>query len=263
MRVYVRTNPALIRAVLLDADATTNSAAAARAGIGPDTITQWRRHAARLGDWPNDQDVEDWHAQNTRREIARARDDRYRRRRYFNQQQPLTNDPTGCTRRLRALYALGWTWDAIAAEAGRTKHQVWRIAHGVHCTDRGVYQATVQWVHDIYERLCMTRPEGFSANRARNNAARKGWAPPLAWHDIDDPDEQPTGWEYKPADRAEVLRELAARGVGVSEVCRVLDLSRAALQKWCGNNDLSPLYRELVAREDGLGHSNQYRKDVA
>ena len=37
----------------------------------------------------------------------------------------------------------------------------------------------------------MTKPQGPGANRARTWAKRHGFAPPLAWDDIDDPDEKP------------------------------------------------------------------------
>ena len=40
-----------------------------------------------------------------------------------------------------------------------------------------------------------TRPDGPRADRARHTARINGWPPPLAWDDIDDPDETPTGHE--------------------------------------------------------------------
>ena len=48
-------------------------------------------------------------------------------------------------------------------------------------------------IHTAYDRLSMTRPEGTRADTARRRARHLGWPPPLAWDDIDDPDETPTG----------------------------------------------------------------------
>jgi hypothetical protein len=48
-------------------------------------------------------------------------------------------------------------------------------------------------VRDIYDQLSMQIPEGRYVARTRNHAERMGWPPPLAWDDIDDPDECPSG----------------------------------------------------------------------
>lgn len=192
-RVHVRTSPALIRAALLDAERTSNEAAGRRLGVTGTTIADWRKKATELGDWPNDQDIADWQAHEKAVAKARASDRRYVKRRYFAKGK-LTVDSTGTRRRVQALYALGWTWDALAAELGIPNNSsVWRLAHGVHCSDRGVYRETAASIADLYERLCMTRPEGWVADRARSIAIRNGWVPPLAWDDIDDPNAVPSG----------------------------------------------------------------------
>ena len=54
-------------------------------------------------------------------------------------------------------------------------------------------------IRDLYERLCMTRwePEDpwgrGKSTLARKTAEARSWAPPLAWDDIDDPNEVPQG----------------------------------------------------------------------
>jgi len=90
-------------------------------------------------------------------------------------------------RRIRALQALGHSLPAIADAAGLNRRSI------NNPTFRGetVYVSTAHGVDKAYRALCMTRPEGFYADRGRRAAARKGWAPPLAWDDIDDPTETP------------------------------------------------------------------------
>jgi hypothetical protein len=62
-----------------------------------------------------------------------------------------------------------------------------------------VLASTANHVADVYERLAMRFPpetnrhEKAAAARARNLATRMGWPPPLAWDDIDNPDEKPRG----------------------------------------------------------------------
>lgn len=100
----------------------------------------------------------------------------------------LTVDSTGTRRRIQALHAIGWTWAALAPELGITRSGVGLLAGNRNPTS---YASTAQRVAEVYERLCMVAPVGSGAKRARTNAARQGWLPPLAWDDIDNPDEKP------------------------------------------------------------------------
>lgn len=96
-------------------------------------------------------------------------------------------DGTGTIRRLRALVALGHTAQDLGdrlplhTEALRRTINVGGRVTGV------LARAT----RDLYEELSSVRPEGWTANRCRRMAVSKGWVPPLAWDDIDDPNEQP------------------------------------------------------------------------
>ena len=54
-----------------------------------------------------------------------------------------------------------------------------------------VRRSTAERIAALYDRWCMT--PGPAATRNRAMAVRRGWAPPLAWNNIDDPDEQPRG----------------------------------------------------------------------
>jgi hypothetical protein len=189
---------------------------------------------------------------------------RRRRRLYLEKIDSTVMSSLGAQRRIRALVALGWSMAQISREADYT-----RAAIG-HVLRRDViHRDTFDRVAAVYERLSMTLPpvvtktDKNSFARSKNLAASNGWPPPLAWDDIDDPDEQPTDWAYTPSDRAELLAEFVDRGAGISEACRVLHTSREALQKWCGNNNLSHVYRVLASREHGAGGNQFSDQEVA
>lgn len=101
----------------------------------------------------------------------------------------------GSIRRLRALAAVGWTFQQIA-ELGAVRRHIYS-----ECVQRGrVYAATRAAIADVYAHLWdETPPESTAARRARLRAQREGWPPPLAWddgygpHGIDNPDATPIG----------------------------------------------------------------------
>lgn len=109
--------------------------------------------------------------------------------RKFNVRQ-LRGSPTGTIRRLQALHAAGWTSAYVMRQAGMEAEPGKRALRGEHTT----FQAhSREAIADVYDRLEMqTPPPGRHTTRARNRAKREGWAPPLAWDNIDDPNEQPT-----------------------------------------------------------------------
>lgn len=93
----------------------------------------------------------------------------------------------GTIRRVRALMRIGWPMPAIAREAGIGQGSVHRIAHG---KNERVWQTVHDGVAAAFERLCMTPgPHEATARRA----AAAGWAAPLAYDDLDDPNEEPKG----------------------------------------------------------------------
>lgn len=105
----------------------------------------------------------------------------------------------GAQRRLQALMAIGWSSNAIAERAGLAhRNHVWRIVNG----QKGkptvwIRKDTDEWVRRIYDELSMVVPEGRYVARTKAHAAKKGWAPPLAWNDIDT-DDNPRGVGWKP-----------------------------------------------------------------
>jgi len=93
----------------------------------------------------------------------------------------------GVRRRIQALYAIGWSAEAIGAEAGRTKRWVQERVGRAHpyC-----HRSSVELVDAVYRRLSTRRgPSNLTAGQAR----RRGYAPPIAWDycDIDDPKSRP------------------------------------------------------------------------
>lgn len=123
-----------------------------------------------------------------RLECCRVAARNYQKRRLHERNHGTTRTVSalGTKRRLQALAAIGWDFYSIATEAGRHREWVWQIYRR-----DAVLTRTAKTVAEIYERLCMTVPEGWVADRARRQAAARGWAPPLAWDDIDQPRERP------------------------------------------------------------------------
>jgi hypothetical protein len=80
-------------------------------------------------------------------------------------------------RRLQALVAIGWTKTWIAEQCGVTRQNFTTQMRSAHVT-----AATARTWRDLYDRMHMT--PGPSV-RARQLAQQQGWAPPLAWNDID------------------------------------------------------------------------------
>lgn len=164
----------------------------------------------------------------------------------------------GTHRRVQALACLGWSTAELSRQMGKHRSYLLKVMLKVE-----IEPSTALEVARLYDRLCMTRCVSSTAGRTAMYARRAGWPPPLAWHNIDDPDEQPTAWEYRPLDRAELLTELAADGAGISEVCRVLHVNRDSLQQWCSRHDMSDLFRVLTSREDGMDRFARNRLEVA
>lgn len=94
----------------------------------------------------------------------------------------------GSTRRLRALACMGWgLCDFEAYGLGDSNARDLR---------QGLRKTTLVEIAVCVEKafidLCMTpAPEDMRHDAVRRNAAANGWLPPLAWDDIDDPNEIP------------------------------------------------------------------------
>lgn len=158
----------------------------------------------------------------------------------------------GATRRIRALMALGWRHEDITEFIGRASHHL--------SSGRYPKMTAFDWrvVDAAYEKLSTAKG---GSEKSQTRALRAGFAPPFAWHDIDNPTEQPRNWEHAAASRGDALRDIAAMGYGISEACRRLHVGRDALQKWCGNHGMSDVYRELSGRESQW--QNQHTREAS
>lgn len=104
-------------------------------------------------------------------------------------------DATGTVRRGRALFRIGHTVEAMAAELDLNPDTLSRI---LNRGDGQVLASTARGMDALYKKLRWT-PGKLLGNRTR--AIKRGWHGPLAWTDatINDPNAQPeTGGPYKP-----------------------------------------------------------------
>jgi hypothetical protein len=172
----------------------------------------------------------------------------------------------GTRRRVEALEAIGWSRAQQSRMLGHAREYLGQVTRL-----EMIHRSTAEAVADLYDRYSMVIPTDpperkQGANRihekTRRRAARLGFAPPLAWDNIDDPDEHPTGWKYRDPSRADLLTDLADQGAGISRACAALKLSPASLQKWCERHDMTDVYARLKSREDGIReYRNQWTAD--
>ena len=151
--------------------------------------------------------------------------------------QPGVIDATGTHRRIQALAALGWPLKQLGPHLGVAPETVGRLLR-----QQRVYLTTANKVAGLYGRLWNTRPEDHgirptSAVRARQHAQKKGWVPPAAWDDIDDPGEQPQGVIGKPlgrdelaAIRREEIRHLAGFGIPAEQIAARLGIGTGTVR---------------------------------
>lgn len=90
---------------------------------------------------------------------------------------PIDGETTA--RRLRALVAIGWYPALLAREVGWNRAYFDRVLYANGKQVR-VRPGTARRVHSIYRRLAdAPPPQGTYAERARREAARRGWMPPV------------------------------------------------------------------------------------
>lgn len=93
----------------------------------------------------------------------------------------------GTRRRVHALARLGWP---IAYQASRIGVSTQALQHSISEERAHVFRARHDEILALYAELSMK--VGYSTSSA-SRAKAKGWAPPLAWDDIDNPDARPRG----------------------------------------------------------------------
>lgn len=97
----------------------------------------------------------------------------------------------GTWRRIEALMCLGWSQATIAERAGLCQPNISEMLRSRR--DR-IRRSIADRIAAVYDDLSMLSPMDTSpqsAGRVRALARRRGYAPPLAWDDIDNADEQP------------------------------------------------------------------------
>lgn len=127
----------------------------------------------------------------------------------------------GYRRRYQALQAIGWTHREIAAGLGVS---VGCLSNRIH-RNQWISAANFRIMAEFYEASCMTVRTGLDRTRTLRNAERRGYAPPLAWDDIDDPDEQPNLGSDTKRDTLTEYRFLRSLGVSTEQAARQLGIT--------------------------------------
>lgn len=176
----------------------------------------------------------------------------------------------GAQRRIQALMALGWTSSDIATAAEwNNRNDVLRILNGQKGKPtKWVERTTHNTICRVFEQLAMHFPAP-AAHRARTRAMalRKGYAPPLAWDNIDDPREIPQGIDAEgrntsiKATRVHALEHLVRMGDNLEAAAKALGISTDAIWAWCKRNDHLDLYERLAERS--RTQDNQHTKGAA
>ena len=104
---------------------------------------------------------------------------------------PLTVSSVGARRRIQALALLGWSMPAICDAGGIAPGTL----RGAQVEDRITLRTNdaIRHAHDLLWDT--TPPDTWQTRRRSAQAGRAGYAPTLAWDDIDDPAEQPSEWQ--------------------------------------------------------------------
>lgn len=100
-------------------------------------------------------------------------------------------DSAVSVRKLKALSALGWSMREVFASVGAS-NGAQTIAR---FESRGkINIKTEAIINEAYKKLCMKVPPDNRFSRImRGHARTKGYAPPMAWDNIEDLNEQPKG----------------------------------------------------------------------
>lgn len=91
----------------------------------------------------------------------------------------------GATRRMQALAWMGWPMKTVVEKIGINPDTASDLRNG---KTRNITEALYELVAAFYDEHHMTHG---GDRRSHLHAVRKGWQPPLAWDDIDNPDEEP------------------------------------------------------------------------
>ena len=163
-----------------------------------------------------------------------------------------TQPAIGTQRRIRALVRIGWSQALIADACG------WATEQSITELMRRdvVNTTTAKRVAKVYDALSMRiGPSG----RSRRRAERKGWAPPLAWDDIDDPAATPyTGTDPHGTDVDDIVWLIRCGGTWDSISAR-LGIGRDGIDRALRRAGRLDMIAELARG----GSRNQWNGEVA
>lgn len=150
------------------------------------------------------------------------------------------------TRRIHALAAIGWTYAELGPRLGVTSQNIGYLAgRTTGMVERGIARRVIR----LYDELSMTPG---TSNISRQRAISRGWAPPLAWDDIDDPNAVPdTGVRVRSVDIDEwlFLVENGEEPNRAAERCGVQVSGIAQAAKRAGRNDIRRIAEAARIRE--------------
>lgn len=139
----------------------------------------------------------------------------------------------GAMRRLQSLQALGWSVGALSERLDYARGNVRLLVNGRR---DWITSDVDQRIRRLWDELCMTLPpaetkwDRAGITRARRTAEAKGWAPPLAWNDIDDPNEQPDLGPDRKRDTLTEFEWLLAQGESPEQALRQLGVTWDAIE---------------------------------
>lgn len=129
----------------------------------------------------------------------------------------------GSHRRVRALQALGWTQRELESRLGWGHRRL-----GVILGRSKIAAKNAKAISDLYDQLSMTTGP---SEKTRRWAKKLGFVPPLAWDDIDDPDEIPEFGDDRWVPFMERLEELRYLHVRVSEMPQRLGIQVESFER--------------------------------
>lgn len=167
----------------------------------------------------------------------------------------------GAQRRIQGLMRLGWSSTDIAKAAGwSNRNYVLRVINGQKGKPTTWLEArTDNTIREVFERMAMKLPEMTPIRaRTRSLAAKKGYLPPLAWDDIDNPNERPVGVtnDHRAKDTIDpiVVERFLARDI-TPGLWATLAEKREIVRRWDGGaNELERLTGwnyQRYAEQDG------------
>lgn len=152
----------------------------------------------------------------------------------------------GAVRRVHALNAVGWSLLAVAQRSGVSKQAL------ASSLSRDMITARVaRQIRDIYAELEMSTGP---SERSRRHAAAKGWAPPAAWDDIDDPAEQPDASRWEKGKTLgtltmDDLTDCASWGLTREQTGRRLGVKADSVETWLDRHDVPDLRAHFARNE--------------